>query len=130
MREIMESNLIRSCCDNRVGSILGDDKIIERMHARHTAELDLVVLALAEVLNGVVGADRHGTDVLEHELIFAALRTALQLSVAPHVVSDGAARASGTSDQSIVAAFGGAGQRLSVTEESVSYLASSGAVAA
>src|SRR4051794_7240585 len=120
--EVVQSNLIRVCGDDGVSSTLHNDKIIERMHTHHIRKHDFVVLALAEVFDNVVSPDCHRTCVLEHELIFAALSAVTQLAVTPHIISDGAAKCCGPSDQSIVATFGGAGQRLSVAEELVAHL--------
>jgi len=90
---------------------LGDDKIVEGVHARHIAEHDLIMLALAEVFDGVIGSDCHRRGVLEDELILAALSVASQWSVSPHIVGDRGTRCSGPSDQDVVAALACAGQK-------------------
>ena len=95
MREIVESDLIGSCGDDGVSATLGDDEVRERLHARHIGKLDLVVLALAEVFDGVVRPDGFAekeATISEHEQIRAALSGASQLSIAPHVVNEGGAR--------------------------------------
>ena len=59
IREIVESYLIGSCGNDRISATLGDDEVRERLHARHTAKLNLILLALAEVFDGIMGPDCH-----------------------------------------------------------------------
>jgi hypothetical protein len=54
VREIVESDLIRSC-GNDGGSVnVTDGEVRERLHTRHAAKLDFVMLTLAEVFDGVL----------------------------------------------------------------------------
>src|SRR5882757_2681290 len=106
MRKIVEGYLIGSCGDDGVTATWGDGEVRERMHARHTAKLNFILLALAEVFDGVIGSDCHRTVVLEYEQVFAALRAAAQLPITPHVVDDRAAGCRGPGEQGIVAALG------------------------
>ena len=65
----------------RVRANLGDDEIGERRNVCHVAELDLVVLGLAEVFDNVLRADRRSCCVLEHKGVLAADGRAKPLAI-------------------------------------------------
>src|SRR5262249_8975211 len=72
-REAHESNLIGSRIDD--GAFrrcrLVESEIAEPRDPRHASELDQVMLALAEIMDGILGPDCLGCCVLENESVMA-----------------------------------------------------------
>src|SRR5271166_2970830 len=98
-------------------------EIGERAYPRDLTELNLVVLAQAEVVDGVLGPDdawdRSGFRIMgirEHEEVMAATSGAAQVPVAPHIIDDGA-QFFGSGNQNVVSALGVARHLVGVSVE-------------
>nr|WP_245285772.1 hypothetical protein [Bradyrhizobium japonicum] len=57
--EVCKHYLISSRHDNGASSALGDDKVTKRVHTRNVNESDPIILALAEILDEIVGSNSH-----------------------------------------------------------------------
>src|SRR3954449_3971806 len=88
------------------------------MNADHIDELDVIMLPLTEIFDGILGPYCHQAVVLEYELIFAAVSATAQLPVTPHLITDYAAGSCGSSVKGIIAALAkaGQGQRIAIKE--------------
>src|SRR3954465_13287136 len=88
------------------------------MNADHIHELDVIMLPLTGIFDGILCPHCQQADVLESGLIFAALSATAQLPVTPHLITDYAAGSCGSSVKGIIATFAKAvqGQRITVEE--------------